>query len=49
MIHLYALVRGAPPVGAPFRIVSFGRVGAVVGPACDALRHGLVVEDLVER
>jgi hypothetical protein len=49
VIHLYALVRGAPPVGAPLRIVSFGRVGAVVGPACDALRHGLAVEDLAER
>lgn len=49
MIHLYALVLGAPAVDAPLRIVSLGRVRAVVGPECDALRQGLVVEELAQR
>jgi hypothetical protein len=49
VIHLYAFVPGAPPLEEPLQLVRFGRIGAVVGPGCDALRHGLVVEELAER
>lgn len=50
MIHLYAFVRGLGELDSGLEARPFGSVVAVVGLADpDPLRHGLVVEGLLER
>lgn len=50
MIHLYAFVQGLRELEAGLQARPFGSVVAVVGPEeSDPLRHGLVVEGLLDR
>jgi hypothetical protein len=56
VIHLYAFVRGLDelPAGDDLETVELGSVTAIVGPAGgneqeDLVRHGLLVQELVER
>jgi hypothetical protein len=50
MIHLYAFVQGLRELEAGLQARPFGSVVAVVGPEEeDPLRHGLVVEGLLDR